>query len=103
MIFIYAILLPRYAKVTAPVTSLLLGAASYPAVHVFEPWTRYDTLTHGVLSVIVAFLTFFPPGVMKSFLTIRTGNAWVHMWGFHAVSPHVTVDIRLIVADFHIK
>jgi hypothetical protein len=56
-----------------------------------------------VLSVIVAFLTFFPPRVMKSFLTIRTGNAWVHMWGFHAVSPHVTVDIRLIVADFHIK
>jgi hypothetical protein len=53
--------------------------------------------------VIVVFLTFFPPGVMKSFLTMRTGNAWVHMWGFHAISPHVTVDTRLIVADFHIQ
>ena len=103
MIFIYAILLPRYAKLTAPVTAFLLGAASYPAMHVFESWTRYDTLEHAVLSVIMVFLTFFPPGVMKSFLTVRTGNAWVHMWGFHAISPHVTVDTRLIVADFRIK
>jgi hypothetical protein len=103
MVFIYAILLPRYAKLTAPVTAFLLGAASYPAMHVFESWTRYDTFTDSVLSVIVVFLVFFPPGVMKSFLTMRTGNAWVHMWGFHAVSPHVTVDTRLIVADFHIQ
>ncbi len=103
MIFIYAILLPRYAKLTAPVTAFLLGAASYPAMHIFESWTRYDTLEHAVLSVIMVFLTFFPPGVMKSFLTVRTGNAWVHMWGFHAISPHVTVDTRLIVADFRIK
>jgi hypothetical protein len=103
MIFIYAILLPRYAKLAAPVTAFLLGAASYPTMHIFESWTRYDTLAHAALSVIMVFLTFFPPGVMKSFLTIRTGNAWVHMWGFHAISPHVTVDTRLIVADFHIK
>jgi hypothetical protein len=48
-------------------------------------------------------LFFFPPGVMKSFLTMRTGNAWVHMWGFHAISPHVTVDTRLTVDDFGIK
>jgi hypothetical protein len=33
---------------------------------------------------------------------MRTGNAWVHMWGFHAVSPHVTIDTRLIVHDFDI-
>ena len=55
------------------------------------------------LSVIVVFLIFFPPGVMKSFLTFRTGNAWVHVWAFHAMSPHVTVDTRLIVRDFHIQ
>jgi hypothetical protein len=50
MIFIYAILLPRYAKLTTPVTAFLLGAASYPAMHVFESWTRYDTFTDSVLS-----------------------------------------------------
>jgi hypothetical protein len=103
MIFIYAILMPRYAKLTTPVTAFLLGAASYPAVHVFESWTRYDSLTNSVVSVIVVFLTFFPPGVTKSFLTVRTGNAWVHVWGFHAITPHVTVDTRLIVSDFDIR
>jgi hypothetical protein len=103
MIFIYSVLLPRYAKLTAPVTAFLLGAASYPAMHVFESWTRYDSLAHSALSVIVVFLFFFPPGLMKSFLTLRTGNAWVHVWGFHAISPHVTVDTRLIVRDFDIR
>jgi len=103
MIFIYSVLMPRYAKLTAPVTAFLLGAASYPAMHVFESWTRYDSLAHSALSVIVVFLFFFPPGLMKSFLTLRTGNAWVHVWGFHAISPHVTVDTRLIVRDFDIR
>jgi len=103
MIFIYSILMPRYAKLTAPVTAFLLGAASYPAIHVFEAWTRYDSIEHSLLSVIVVFLIFFPPGVMKSFLALRTGNAWVHVWGFHAISPHVTVDTRLIVRDFDIR
>ena len=103
MVFIYAIMVPRYAKLTAPMTAFLLGAASYPAIHIFESWTRYDSVPHAVLSVIVVFLIFFPPGVMKSFLTFRTGNAWVHVWAFHAISPHVTVDTRLIVRDFHIQ
>jgi hypothetical protein len=72
-------------------------------MHVFESWTRYDSLVHSVVSIIVVFLIFFPPGLMKSFLTLRTGNAWVHVWGFHAISPHVTVDTRLLVQDFDIQ
>jgi hypothetical protein len=103
MILIYSILLPRYVKLTSPVTGFLLGAASYPAIHIFESWTPYDTLSHAVISVIFVFITFFPPGLMKSFLTVRTGNAWVHVWAFHAISPHVTVDTRLIVHDFHLE
>jgi hypothetical protein len=94
---------PRYAKLVSPVTAYLLGAASYPAMHIFESWTGYDSISHSALSVIMVFLTFFPPGLMKSFLTMRTGNAWVHVWAFHAISPHVTVDTRLIVQDFHIQ
>src|ERR1700733_7551901 len=44
MIVIYGILLPRYVKLTSPVTGYLLGAASYPVMHLFESWTRYDTV-----------------------------------------------------------
>jgi hypothetical protein len=103
MILIYAILLPRYARLFSPATAFLLGAASYPAIHIFETFTRYDSPRDSLISAIFVFLFFFPPGVMKSFLTMRTGNAWVHMWGFHAISPHATVDARLIVNDFNIK
>ncbi len=103
MIVIYGILLPRYVKLTSPVTGFLLGAASYPIMHLLESWTRYGTLSDSAVSVLFVFLTFFPPGLMKSFLTIRTGNAWVHLWAFHAISPHVTVDTRLIVRDFQIR
>jgi len=102
MIVIYGILLPRYARIVSPATAFLLGAASYPAIHIFETFTRYDSFHNSLVSAIFVFLFFFPPGVMKSFLTMRTGNAWVHMWGFHAISPHVTVDTRLIVKDFGI-
>jgi hypothetical protein len=103
MIFIYSILLPRYFRLTSPMTAFLLGAASYPTMHIFESWTNYDTPAHGLASVILVFLVFFPPGMMKSFLTVRTGNAWVHLWAFHAISPHVTIDTRLIVKDFNIR
>jgi hypothetical protein len=103
MIFIYAILMPRYAKLASPMTAYLLGAVSYPASHVFEAWTQYGSVTQGVSSLMLVFLTFFPAGLMKSFLTVRTGNAWVHLWAYHAISPHVTVDTRLIVHDFNIK
>jgi hypothetical protein len=103
MVFIYAILLPRYVRLFSPPVAFLAGAVSYPLMHVFESWTRYDSLYHAAVSVIFVLLTFFPAGVMKSFLTLRTGNAWVHMWGFHAITPHVMVDTRLIVQDFHIR
>jgi hypothetical protein len=103
MIFIYAILLPRYARLASPATAYLPGAASYPLMHAFEYWTRYDSVTRGAISVIFVFLTFFPPGLVRSYLTMRTGNAWVHMWGFHAVSPHVMVDARLVVRNFNIR
>jgi hypothetical protein len=103
MILLYGILLPRYVRLTSPITGFLLGAASYPTMHIFESWTRYDTVADAMVSIVFVFLTFFPPGIMKSFLTVRTGNAWVHLWAFHAISPHVTVDTRLIVQDFNLK
>jgi hypothetical protein len=102
MIFIYAILLPRYARLFSPPVAFLVGAVSYPLMHVFESWTRYDSPYHAAVSVIFVLLTFFPAGFMKSFLTFRTGNAWVHMWGFHAITPHVMVDTRLVVRDLNI-
>ena len=61
MIFIYAILMPRYARLFSPATAFLLGAASYPAIHIFETFTRYDSPYDSLISAIFVFLFFFPP------------------------------------------
>jgi len=104
MVFIYAILFPRYLKLTgSQVTTVLLGALSYAAVHIFEYWTLYDSPSHAALSIIFVLFTFFPPGLMKSYLTLRTANAWVHLWGYHATTPHVTADTPMIVDFFSIR
>jgi hypothetical protein len=103
MIVIYSILMPRYFKLFSPMTAYLLGAVSYPTIHIFESGTRYDSFGAAAMSLTFVYLLFIPAGLMKSFLTWRTGNAWVHVWAYHAISPHVTVDTRLIVNDFGIK
>ena len=104
MVFIYAILLPRYARLTgSAAVTVLLGALSYAALHLCEYWTRYDSLPHALLSVIFVVLTFLGPGLIKSYLTLRTGNAWVHLWAYHAIAPHVTMDTPLIVKAFGLR
>jgi hypothetical protein len=103
MIVIYSILMPRYFKLFSPMTAYLLGAVSYPTMHIFESGTRYDSIGAAAMSLTFVYLLLIPAGLMKSFLTWRTGNAWVHVWAYHAISPHVTVDTRLIVNDFGIK
>lgn len=104
MIFIYAILFPRYMRLTgSSATTVLLGALSYAALHVFEYWTVYDSVPHSILSLLFVVLTFIGPGLIKSFLTLRTGNAWVHLWAYHAIAPHVTADTPLIVKIFGIR
>jgi hypothetical protein len=104
MIFIYSILMPRYLRMTGSVVAAtLLGAVSYAVVHLSEYWAVYDSAPHSALSVIFILLTFVSPGLVKSYLTVRTGNAWVHLWGFHAIAPHVTSDTPMIVEIFGIR
>ena len=104
MVFIYAILLPRYLKLSGSVTTtVILGGLTYAAPHIFESWTLYNSLTNSVLSLIFVFIQFFGPGMIKSYLTLRTGNAWVHVWAYHSLSPHLTFDLSHIVRVFNIK
>ena len=104
MVFIYAILLPRYLKLSGSVTAtVILGGLTYAALHIFESWTLYNSLTNSALSVIFVFMQFFGPGLIKSYLTLRTGNAWVHVWAYHSFSPHLTFDTSHIVRFFGIR
>ena len=37
---------------------------------------------------VFLLFTYFGPGMVKTVLTILTGNAWVHVWAYHAFAPH---------------
>lgn len=103
MVFIYSILLPRYLKLTSSVaTTVILGGITYTALHFFDGWTVFRSPGDAVLSVIFLLLLYLGPGMIKAFLTLRTGNAWVHVWAYHAFAPHVLEDTPLIVKIFHI-
>lgn len=104
MVFLYAIMLPRVLKVTGSrLTTIIVGGFAYAVVHIFESWAAYDSLSNGLLSVFFIGMQYFGPGIVKSVLTLRTGNAWVHVWAYHAVAPHVTLDNTNIVNIFRLR
>jgi hypothetical protein len=104
MVLIYAILVPRYLRLTGSfATTVLLGGLTYAAMHVVEGWSLFTTPRNVALSLILVALQYFGPGMMKTFMTLRTGNAWVHAIGYHAVAPHVVVDAPLMAKVFGLR
>jgi hypothetical protein len=104
MVLIYAILLPRYLRLTgSPIVTVFLGGLTYAAMHLVEGWSMFDSPRDAALSLIFVFLTYVGPGMFKSFVTLRTGNAWVHAIGYHAIAPHTVVDTPMIAKVFAIR
>jgi hypothetical protein len=104
MVLIYCILIPRYLKLTgSPTATVLLGGLTYAATHLVEGWSSFATISDTALSLIFVVLGYFGPGAFKTFVTLRTGNAWVHAVGYHAIAPHVAVDTPLIVRILAIR
>src|SRR4029077_3856229 len=94
----------RFQKLTgSTAATIVLSGFTYASLHLAEYWTRYDTPAHAALSVIFILLFFGGPGMVKSYLTVRTGNAWVHLWGYHVIWPHVTGDTPIFVKIFGIE
>lgn len=104
MIFLQAILVPRYLAITGSVpATVVLGGLTYAALHFPEAWMMLTSPGNVALSVIFLLLTYLGPGMMKTVLTLRTGNAWVHVWAYHAFAPHTLIDTPLIVRIFGIR
>jgi hypothetical protein len=104
MVFVYCILLPRYLRLTgSAATTVVLGGLTYALLHFFDDWMVFKTPGDAVLSVIFLLLLYSAPGMFKSLLTLRTGNAWVHVWAYHAFVPHTIGNTGLIVKIFGIR
>lgn len=104
MIFIYAILAPRYLALTgSAATTVILGGLTYATLHLWDGWTAFDSPRDALLSLIVLAMVYFGPGMMKMVLTLRTANAWVHVWAYHAIAPHTLQDTPLLVKIFQIR
>ncbi len=103
MIIVYALLLPRYYKLTGSVSiSVILGGITYAAMHLVEGWSSFSTPTDAALSLLFVVLSYTGPGMFKSYVTLRTSNAWVHAIGYHAIAPHTLLDTPMIAKVFHL-
>jgi hypothetical protein len=104
MVLIYCILIPRYLKLTGSFTAtVILGGLTYAAMHLVEGWSNFSDPRDVALSLIFVVLTYAGPGMFKTYLTLRTGNAWIHAIAYHAIAPHVVVDAPLIASTFAIR
>lgn len=104
MVFIYCILTPRYLRLTggSVPTTVILGGLTYALLHFFDGWTDFTTPTDALLSTLYVLLFYTAPGMFKTFLTLRTGNAWVHVWAYHAIAPHTLIDTPMMTNVFSI-
>jgi hypothetical protein len=104
MVLIYSILVPRFLLLTgSSATTVILGGVAYTLMHTLDAWLVFASPSDALLSVVFLFFQYFSPGMMKTVLTLRTGNAWVHVWAYHAIAPHTLIDTPLIVKVFGIK
>ncbi|MEU7875552.1 hypothetical protein [Dactylosporangium sp. NPDC049140] len=104
MVLVYSILLPRYRALTRSVpATVVLGGLTYALLHFFEAWTVLTSPAGAAVSIGLLLLQYTGPGMVKSVLTLRTGNAWVHVWAYHAVAPHTIVDTPHVVGIFNIR
>ena len=101
-VVIYGIALPRVLRLTGSVQiTAVFGGLAYAIIHLFDGWTLFDSARNAGLTLIFLMLQYFGPGLVKSVLTLRTGNVWVHVWGYHAIAPHATIDAPNVTHLFH--
>ncbi|MFB9834046.1 hypothetical protein [Actinoallomurus acaciae] len=104
MVFIYCVLTPRYLRLTGSVpATVILGGLTYALLHFFDGWTNFASPVDTLLSVLYLLLFYTGPGMFKTFLTVRTANAWVHVWAYHAIAPHTLIDTPMTVKVFGIR
>jgi hypothetical protein len=85
----------------------LYGTHEHVAVgevlHLWGVWTVFASPGDAALAVVFLIFTYVGPGMIKTVLTVRTGNAWVHVWAYYALAPHALIDTPHLVQVFHLR
>lgn len=104
MVFIYCILAPRYLRLTGSIpATVVLGGVTYALMHFFDGWTTFASPVDAAMSLLYLLLFYTGPGMFKTFITLRTANAWTHVWAYHAIAPHVLIDTPMFVRIFGLR
>lgn len=104
MVFVCCILTPRYLRITGSVPSaVILGGVTYALLHFFDGWTNFVSPGDAIISVLYLLLFYTGPGMFKTFITIRSANAWTHVWSYHAIAPHTLIDTPMFTRIFTIR
>ncbi len=92
MILIQSLLAPRLAILTQSwINGSVLAGLTYGLYHSREFYLEWDSVSQIVVSLAwIMQLAFF--GVLKGVSTLRTGNAWIHIFNTHL--PHLTEAMR---------
>jgi hypothetical protein len=88
MILIQSLLAPRLAILARSwIGGAVLAGAAYGLYHSREFYLEWGSLSQVTVSLAwIMQLAFF--GVLKAVSTLRTGNAWIHIFNTHL--PHLT-------------
>lgn len=104
LVVVAALVVPRVLILTrSPMATVVVGGLTYTALHLFDAGTDYGSARSTGISLGLLVLQYLAPGMFKALLTLRTGNAWVHAWAYHAVAPHVWADAPLMVRVFGVR
>lgn len=104
MVFVSCILTPRYLRLTGSIpATVILGGLTYALLHFFDGWTTFASPSDALMSFLFLLLFYTGPGMFKTFVTIRTANAWTHVWAYHAIAPHVLLDTPMFVRIFGLR
>lgn len=88
MVLIQALIAPRLVALSRSWSLGVVAAGLvYGAYHLGEFYLTWSTPSHAILSICWAYqFAYF--GVLKAVTTLRTGNAWIHIFNTHV--PHLT-------------
>ena len=94
MVLIYAILLPRYLKLTGSMTAtVILGGLTYALMHLVEGWSLFTSPRDTALSLVFVFLQYTGPGMFKSCQdAAHRQRLGAPPSVYHAFAPHVVWD-----------